>query len=200
MQVFIGTIMSFGFQFAPSSWALCQGQLQSIAQNNALFALLGTTFGGDGVQTFGLPNLQGRMPISQGTGIGLTTRVMGEFSGSENASVTISNLPSHTHTGTFTPSGGGGGTKVSSNATGNTTIPSATNNVLGGTAAGGPTAAAIWATSTPAPTIALGGGSGGSGGTITNALTGNSVPTTISNPFLVINFSIALFGIFPSRN
>ncbi|HEY8026222.1 MAG TPA: tail fiber protein [Burkholderiaceae bacterium] len=199
MQVFIGTIMSFGFNFAPNSWALCAGQLQSISQNNAMFALLGTTFGGDGVQTFQLPNLQGRYPMSQGTGGGLTTRVMGEVSGSESVSIQISNMPSHTHTATFTPSGSGGGYKVSTNTAGNVTVPTATNNVLAGSPSG-PTSGAIWATSNPPPTISLGGGGGGSGGTVTNALTGNSIPLDILNPYLAVNFSIALFGIFPSRN
>jgi len=199
MQVFIGTIMTFGFNFPPSGWQLCNGQLLSISQYSAMFALLGTTFGGDGVQTFQLPNMQGRMALSQGTGAGLTTRVIGEFSGTENASILINNMPSHTHTATFTPSGGGSGITVSSNTAGNVTVPTATHNVLGGSPSG-PTGGAIWATSTPAPTIPLGGGSGSSGGTVTNALTGNSVPLPIMNPFLAVNFSISLFGIFPSRN
>jgi microcystin-dependent protein len=164
-----------------------------------LYTLIGTNFGGDGVQTFQLPNMQGRMAISQGTGGGLTTRVIGEFAGNENASILISNMPAHTHTATFTPSGSSS-YKISTNSAGNVTVPTATNNVLAGTPTSGPTSAAIWATSTPAPTIPLGGGSGGGGGTVTNALTGNSIPLEVMNPFLAVNFSISLFGIFPSRN
>ena len=199
MEAFLGSIMTFGFNFNPSGWQLCNGQTLAIQQYAALFSLLGTTYGGNGTSTFQLPNMQGRMPIGQGNGAGLSSRVMGEISGTENVSIGISNMPSHTHVATFTPSGGGG-YMISTNATGNTTIPSATNNVLGATPAGGPTAAAIWATSSPAPTIALGGGSGSSGGTVTNALTGNSLPLGIMNPYLAVNFSIALTGIFPSRN
>lgn len=199
MQVFVGTIMTFGFNFSPSGWQLCLGQLLSISQNQALFALIGTTYGGDGVQTFQLPNMQGRMAISQGTGGGLSTRVIGEASGNEDVNILISNLPSHTHTATFTPSGSSG-YKVSTNTAGNVTVPTATNNVLAGSPTG-PTSGAIWATSSPAPSIPLGGGgSGGGGGTVSNAMTGNGVPLDIMNPFLAVNFSIALFGIFPSRN
>jgi microcystin-dependent protein len=198
MQVFVGTIMTFGFNFSPIGWQPCNGQLLSISQNQVLFTLIGTTFGGDGVQTFQLPNMQGRMAISQGTGGGLSTRVMGEFGGNENASILISNMASHTHTATFTPSGSSG-YKVSTNTAGNVTVPTATNNVLAGSPSG-QTAAAIWATSTPAPTIPLGGSSGSGGGTVTNAQTGNSVPLPVMNPFLAVNFSISLFGIFPSRN
>lgn len=198
MQVFVGTIMTFGFNFPPNGWQLCNGQLLSISQYQVLYTLIGTTFGGDGVQTFQLPNMQGRMAMSQGTGGGLTTRVMGEFSGNENASILISNMPSHTHTAIFTPSGSSS-YKVSTNTSGNVTVPTATNNVLAGSPTG-PTGGAIWATSTPAPTIPLGGASGSGGGSVTNAMTGNSVPLDIMNPYLAVNFSISLFGIFPSRN
>lgn len=199
MEVFMGSIMTFGFNFNPNGWQLCNGQTIAISQYNALFALLGTTYGGNGTTTFQLPNLQGRMAIGQGNGAGLTPRVIGESAGTENVSISISNMPSHTHNATFTPSGSSG-YMVSTNATGNLTVPSATNNVLGATAAGGPTSAAIWATSTPAPTIPLGGSSGSGGGTVTNALNGGNVPAPSMNPYLALNFSIAMVGIFPSRN
>lgn len=196
MEVFLGSIMTFGFQFAPSGWQQCMGQTLSIAQYSALFSLLGTTYGGNGVQTFMLPNMQGRMPIGQGNGAGLSPRVIGEAAGTENASILVSNLPAHTHTATFTPSGSSGYT-VSANTSGNLLAPTATNNVLSGSPAG-PTGAAIWGSA--AGTIPLGGSSGGSGGTVTNALTGNNIPVAIMNPYLALNFSIALTGIFPSRN
>ena len=197
MEVFLGSIMTFGFQFAPSGWQQCSGQTLSISQNAALFSLLGTTYGGNGTSTFMLPNLQGRMPIGQGDGIGLTPRVIGEAAGTESVSILISNMPAHTHTATFTPSGGGSGYTVSANTSGNLLAPTATNNVLSGSPAG-PTAAAIWGST--AGTIPLGGSSGGSGGTVTNALTGNNLPVGLMNPYLALNFSIALTGIFPSRN
>ena len=199
MEVFLGTIMTFGFQFAPSGWQQCSGQTLSISQNNALFALLGTTYGGNGVQTFMLPDLRGRIPMSQGNGSGLTPRVLGEFDGAESVGILISNLPAHTHVATFTPSGAGSGYMASTNTAGNALVPSATNNVLAGSP-NGPTGAAIWATSPPAPSIPLGGSSGGSGGTVSNAPTGNNIPTELLNPTLVLNFSIALTGYFPSRN
>src|SRR5579871_849814 len=188
--------MTFGFSFAPRGWQLCNGQLIAIQQNTALFSLLGTTFGGNGVSNFQLPNFQGRFPMSQGSGAGLSPRVMGEVAGTENASILIANMPTHTHTATFAPATNSG-YMASTNTTGNKLVPSTTNNVLAGTPAGAD-AAAIWATSTPAPTIPLGGGA--IAGTVTNAPTGNNIPVAIMNPFLVLNFSIALSGIFPARN
>jgi microcystin-dependent protein len=196
MNIFLGSIMTFGFQFPPNGWQFCSGQTLSIAQNTALFSLLGTTYGGDGVQTFQLPNLQGRTPLGQGNGSGLTPRVIGEADGAENVSILISNLPSHTHAATFTPSGSSG-YQVSNNTSGNALVPTATNNIPSGSP-GGPSSGAIWGS--VAPTIPLGGSSGSSGGTVSNALTGNNVPAAIMNPFLALNFSIALAGIFPSRN
>lgn len=199
MEVFLGSIMTFGFQFAPSGWQLCNGQTLSISQYTALFSLLGTTYGGNGAQNFMLPNLQGRLPIGQGSGSNLTPRVIGAIGGAENVVLTQSNMPSHTHVATFTPSGSSSSYMVSTNTANNKLVPNATSNVLAGSISG-PEGAAIWATSTPAPTIPLGGGSGSSDGTVTNAQTGGNVATVIMNPFLTLNFSIALMGIFPSRN
>jgi microcystin-dependent protein len=196
MNIFLGSIMTFGFQFNPSGWQQCNGQTLGIDQYSALFALLGTNFGGDGVQTFQLPNLQGRMPLCQGNGATLSPRVIGEFSGTESISIGISNLPSHTHTATFTPAGSSGYT-VSGNTTGNLLAPTATNNIPSGSPAG-TSAGAIWGST--APTIPLGGAGGGSGATVSNALTGNSQAVGSMNPYLALNFSIALAGIFPSRN
>lgn len=198
MDVFMGSIMTFGFQFAPSGWQGCNGQTLNIQQYNALFALLGVTYGGNGSQNFMLPNLQGRLPIGQGNGLNLTPRVIGDSSGTEDVTLVVNNMPSHTHAAAFTPSGGSG-YMVSANTAGNSIVPTATNNVLAGSP-GGPSSAAIWATSTPAPAIALGGANGGSGGSVVNSVTGNGLPTAIMNPFLVLNFSIALQGLFPSRN
>jgi len=198
MEVFLGSIMTFGFQFAPSGWQLCNGQTLNISQYTALFSLLGTTYGGNGAQNFMLPNLQGRLPIGQGSGSSLTPRVIGALGGSESAVLTQNNMPSHTHIATFTPSGGDSGYMVSTNTAGNASIPSATNNVLAGSQSG-QTAAAIWATSNPAPTIPLGGG-GNPGGAVINSLTGSGLPTALMNPFLTLNFSIALVGLFPSRD
>ncbi len=95
---FLGEIMMTGWNFATRGWYLCNGQLLSIAQNTALFSLLGTTYGGNGMQTFGLPNFQGRMPMHQGQGLGLANRVMGEYGGRENVTLYNANMPAHTHT------------------------------------------------------------------------------------------------------
>ena len=94
---FIGEIRMFGGNFAPLGWAFCDGQLLSTAQNDALFILIGTTYGGDGVNTFALPDLRGRIPIHMGTGAGLSQRTLGESSGTETVTLTINQLPAHDH-------------------------------------------------------------------------------------------------------
>lgn len=98
MDPFLGQIQSFGFNFAPRGWALCNGQLISIQQNNALFALLGVTYGGDGVRTFGLPDLRSRVPISQGQLPGGGYYTIGEAAGVEQVTVLTPQLPTHNHT------------------------------------------------------------------------------------------------------
>ena len=105
MEGTIGEIRGFGGNFAPRAWAFCNGQLLSIAQNQALFSILGTTYGGDGRTTFGLPDLRGRMPIGAGTGPGLSTRKLGARSGTDTVTLTRNQIPSHTHTVTNSLSG-----------------------------------------------------------------------------------------------
>jgi microcystin-dependent protein len=97
-QPFIGEIRMFGGNFQPLGWAFCDGRLLAISENDALFQLIGTTYGGDGQSTFALPDLRGRLPVHQGTGGGLTTRVMGEKSGTEEVTLTLNQLPAHSHT------------------------------------------------------------------------------------------------------
>src|SRR5690606_37421738 len=98
MEPFIGQIMMFAGNFAPRGWALCDGQLLPIAQNSALFSILGTTYGGNGQTTFALPDLRGRMPVHPGNGPGLTPRTLGERSGQESVTLTINQMPAHNHT------------------------------------------------------------------------------------------------------
>ena len=97
MEPFIGQIQPFGFNFNPRGWAMCDGQILPIDQNTALFSLLGTTYGGDGMTTFGLPDLRGRVAIHWGSGAGLSARTWGERSGSESHNLTVGQLPSHNH-------------------------------------------------------------------------------------------------------
>src|SRR6202012_2704707 len=101
MDQYIGEIRMVGFNFAPVGWALCNGQLLSISQNTALFSLLGTQFGGDGRTNFGLPNLQGRFPLHQGSGAGLPPYVIGQMGGNPNVTLTTAQMPAHTHAATF---------------------------------------------------------------------------------------------------
>ncbi len=94
---FIGQIQTFGFNFAPRGWARCDGQLLPISSNSALFSLLGTTYGGDGRTTFGLPDLRGRAALHQGQGPGLSNRNLGQRAGAENTTLTVNQMPSHNH-------------------------------------------------------------------------------------------------------
>ena len=94
---FIGEIISVGFDFAPQGWAKCDGQIMPIDQNDALFALIGTTYGGDGQSTFGLPDLRGRGPVHMGQGPGLSNRIIGESGGVETVALTTNQIPAHSH-------------------------------------------------------------------------------------------------------
>ncbi|MEP6848647.1 MAG: tail fiber protein [Acidobacteriota bacterium] len=107
---FIGEIRIFAGNFAPQSWAFCDGSLQAISQNDTLFALIGTTYGGDGVQTFALPDLRGRVPIHQGQGPGLSSYVIGQVSGTENVTLINTQMPQHTHIASANSATGTAGT------------------------------------------------------------------------------------------
>ena len=170
-EPFIGEIRAFGFQFTPRGWASCDGQLLAISSNDALFSLLGTTYGGDGRTTFGLPDLRGRTPLHQGSGPGLTTRQIGSKSGSETNTLTVNNLPAHGHS--FAPpcNSGPGNTDT---AVGSFPAQTAEDNY------------------NSASNSAMGAGNTGN--------TGGSQPVNNMQPSLAINFCIALFGIYPSRN
>jgi microcystin-dependent protein len=199
MEVFIGTIQSFAFNFAPRDWALCNGQTLSLAQYQTLFALIGITYGGNGQTNFMLPNLQSRLQIGQGNGANLTPRVIGTSDGSENVSLTINNLPNHTHT--IDSSGLRVATTIglAAEASSPTTAPSATNAYLGASG-GGPGSANIYSNQQGNGPVPLQGVSNALSGAITAAPAGNGAPASLMNPFLAVNFSIALSGLFPSRN
>ncbi|MHC8356437.1 phage tail protein [Pseudomonas sp. LB3P81] len=194
MEVFMGTIQSFAFNFAPNGWALCNGQTLGVSQYQALFSLLGTYYGGNGTTNFMLPNLQGRMPVGMGNGLNLTPRDIGEFSGTESVTATITNLPNHTHalsglTATTT-------LQLASPASNPVTNPTATNSYIGASG-GGPGSASIYSDQQGAAAVPLKGVATTVTGEISSA--GNGLPMEVMNPFLVLNFSVALNGLFPSR-
>jgi microcystin-dependent protein len=179
-QIYVGQIIQGGWNFAPSGTALCDGQLLAIQQNTALFSLLGTTYGGNGVSTFQLPNMQGRVPIHWGQSQGTSQYVIGEFAGTENVTLLQANLPLHTHT-------------LSATTSKATSQPPAAGALLAHSvdlAAHGALPAIYYPAGTSPPTVALGG----------VGVTGGGQPLSILQPYLAITFCISLFGIFPARN
>lgn len=188
MEQFIGQIMLFGGNFAPRDWALCDGQLLSIAQNQALFSILGTTYGGDGRTTFGLPDLRGRVPVHAGSGPGLTPVNRGEKSGRETVTLTVNELPSHHHSGSTLT---GTSTIPSNDDDGDSSEPNGRNL---GNAEGGEKLY----NSEAASGALLEAGSVTIGGNTAN--TGNGQSFNIRNPYQGVYYIIALQGIYPSRN
>lgn len=181
MDVFMGTVMSFGFDFAPRNWAQCAGQLVAISTNQALFSLLGVVYGGDGRTTFALPNLQGRTIISQGTDTTGTNWTMGETAGSNTTTLLMPNLPSHIHNVQTT-------IRVPALAdTANTTDP--TNNIFA-------IASGANVYTNAAPNTAL----RAFPENMVVGITGGSQAFNTMSPYQVVNYCIALYGIFPSRN
>ena len=192
---YLAEITLFAGNFAPRGTAFCQGQILSIAQNTALFALLGTTYGGNGQTTFSLPDLRGRVPIGQGTGPGLSSIALGQAGGTETVTLLTTQLPAHTHTATFN-----GSTSTLSAATSKATVQTPVAGVVlaKSTDSAGTAVPLIYAPSGTATPVALGGLN--VAGTVTNANTGGGQPVGIRNPYLGLNFIIYLEGIFPSRN
>ncbi len=181
-EPFIGEVKLLGFQFPPLGYMTCQGQLISIAQNTALFSLLGTTYGGDGQTTFALPDLQGRVPVGQGQGPGLPAYSMGEEAGTTNVTLLTSNLPAHLHS------------LSNMHVNLNVSTANAGENSPEGTYPA--TTAATSYSDTASPNV-FGGAPQVTG---TTDITGSSLPISVMNPFLCMNYSIAIEGIFPSRN
>ena len=193
---FIAEIIMFGGNFAPRGWALCDGQLLSISSNSALFSILGTTYGGDGRTTFGLPDLRGRVAMHPGSGPGLTLRRLGEKSGMETVTLTTNQIPSHNHTATATASGTGTGTSYGTDTQGD-------NGFLGGRT-WAHVGANLYKDATP--NVAMKAGNVTLDNltvTVDNVTvnnTGGSQAHTNVQPFQCVNFIIALVGVFPSRN
>ena len=166
---YIGEIRMFAGNFAPAGWAFCQGQLMPISENDALFTLIGTTYGGDGQSTFGIPDLQGRVPLHQGT-LGGITYTIGEQAGTESVTLTTNQIPVHTH--------------ALVGATGNGAQTNPSNNFLASSTLIKPYASETPDTNMAASAIGPAGG---------------SQPHENMQPFLVISYIISLFGIFPSQ-
>jgi microcystin-dependent protein len=198
---YLGEIRMFAFTYAPYGWALCQGQTLPVQQNEALFTLLGTTYGGNGSSNFMLPNLAGRSPVGTGAATGLTPISLGDSLGAQSYTLTNNELPTHTH-----PATSGGAVTVSgqisipatTTATGAQTNPG-TTTVLGPPAEGG-RAGTLYNTSTPNTTLApfnttLQGTAPG----VQIGLMGLGQPFSLRNPYLGMNFAIALQGVFPPR-
>lgn len=174
---YLGQIEAFAFGYAPNGWNVCAGQLLPIAQNQALFSLLGTTYGGNGIQTFALPDLRSR--VAGGFGAATTTPVnyvLGEVAGQENYTLLPSDVPAHTHALNAVNNGTIPGTQIPDN----TVYPSAVIH----------SNAAINAFDSAAPTVAL--------APVTPS--GSSTPHTNIQPYNTLNYCIAINGIFPSRN
>jgi microcystin-dependent protein len=167
---FVAEIRIFPFNFAPTGWATCDGQLLPLSQNTALFALLGTTYGGDGKSTFALPNLQGNAPMHPGQGQGLSLRDLGETSGAESITLLLTEIPLHSHVAN------------GSDEDDDSTLPA--NHAYGklsvayAPVAGSPLGAMAFQSL---------------------AVSGGSLPHSNMQPYLTLNFCIALQGVFPQR-
>jgi microcystin-dependent protein len=169
---FVAEIRMVGFNFAPRGWAFCNGQLLPLSQNTALFSLLGTTYGGDGKSTFALPNLQGSAPMHPGQGPGLSLHDLGESSGSEAITLLTSEMPAHNHSA------------LPKTSLGNSQTP-------GGQAWAGATLVKQYLDKTTVPNVQMNPGA--------LAVAGASFPHNNMPPYLVVNFIIAMQGVFPPR-
>ena len=184
MEGTIGEIRMFAGNFAPRSWAFCQNQILSIAQNTALFSILGTTYGGNGQTTFALPDFRGRVAIGTGQGPGLSNMTLGQLGGTESTTLTVNNMPAHNHTASLKGS----------------TVKATTQGPAAGVAlgraqtSGGTGNPLIYAPAGSAPAVVLDAAS------VATGITGGSQPFSIMQPYLGMNYIICLFGIFPSRD
>ena len=179
MDEYIGIIKIFAGNFAPRGWAMCNGQLLSISEYSAVFAILGTTYGGDGVTTFALPNLQSRMPMGMGQGPGLSYYAEGQTGGAESVTLTLPNIPAHMHM-----------------VAGNLSVKCNPNTAN----ADSPEGAYFSPSGSQIYNDAASGGFMASDAVSINMSTtpvGNNIPVGIINPFIVMNYIICLDGIFP---
>jgi microcystin-dependent protein len=181
MEGTMATILLFAGNFAPKSWAFCDGSILAIQSNTALFSLLGTTYGGNGTTTFALPDLRGRVAIGAGNGPGLSMYMLGQVGGSETVTLNTQQMPAHNHVAQTTVSVG------TSNNPANSDDPDA--SLL---------------TSTSSPFYVNGsapaGHLAGVTANTTIGITGGNQPVNIQSPYLALNYVICVYGIYPSRN
>ncbi len=170
-QPYIGEIRLFGGNFAPAGWAFCMGQLIPISENDTLFALIGTTYGGDGLETFALPNLAGRVPIHFGTRPGGSTYIVGQMAGTEQVTLNSQQIPIHTH-GLLASINTAGGVGPQSSVVGQSD------------------SLTMFRPGTPSAAMS----------TASLSATGGSQPHENMQPYLGLSFIIALFGIFPTQS
>ena len=202
MQGTIGEVRMFAANFAPLNWALCQGQILPIQQNTALFSILGTYYGGDGVRTFALPDLRGRSIVGAGQGPGLSPYNIGQPTGTENVTLLQGNLPVHNHVATVAPGTGGSATVTLNGVNGAAgQVPPGANLLGQDTAQNVSLYASSGTTVAMDPTsIAVSKVSGPQLTTVNLNPTGGNIPHNNIQPSLVVNYIICLQGIFPIRN
>ncbi|QJD95222.1 phage tail protein [Mucilaginibacter robiniae] len=175
VEAYIGEIRMFAGNYAPEGWAFCNGQIMSISSNDILFTLLGTTYGGDGVSTFALPDLQGRVPVHNGTGVGLNPIALGEAGGVTSVSITTANVPPHTHL------------VNAANEAGTTSTPG--SNLISNSAG-----RAVYVQGSSSPDLSAMSSQSVSPAGVTN------INESIMQPYRAISFIIALTGVFPTNN
>jgi microcystin-dependent protein len=195
MEEYIATIKAFAFNFTPRGWAFCNGQIMSIAQNTALFSLIGTTYGGNGQTTFALPDLRGRSIVHPGQGPGLSNINYGEVSGTENVTLTINNMPAHGH---VIPSLGLSAV-TTINALSGGTVSNETDGGNNSFSSGGSTAN-VYSEPGGTATPIKGATTTGTTAVGTTGIAGSNIPFSLRNPYLGVYMSICLEGIYPSRN
>ncbi|MFN0292913.1 phage tail protein [Pedobacter helvus] len=199
MDAFISSIILFAGNFNPRNWAFCSGQVLAIAQNTALFSLLGTNYGGNGSTTYALPDLRGRTPIAPGQGPGLPAYNLGEMAGTPTVTLLSNNMPFHTHTASLSNLSS---IPQAATVAGDAITPENNYLALSPKIGSGPNATQLKTYATP--TTATGNVKPMVGNTVsgsaTNSAVGGNAPFSIMQPYLAINYIICQFGIFPSRN
>ncbi|WP_020680922.1 phage tail protein [Marinobacterium rhizophilum] len=187
MEPFIGEIRLVGFNFAPRGWAFCEGQLLPISQYSALFSLLGTQYGGDGRTTFALPDLRGRSAVGMGNGPGLSAIRIGETGGAESVTLNQTQMPSHSH-------GAAASIAIPANSSSTDTNPAPASNTVLGPASNSGRAGNLYTTQAADTTLEP------FNNPVTVNPAGGNLPVQTRNPFLGMNYVIALEGLFPSRS